>query len=178
MTGSVFRKVMAVGVAVAAVTGLAGCATDPRTAAVVDDRVISQSDVAVIYDELESLLNSASPATVVTMLVEAPEIIDVAKANDIVVSEDDAITFLDEASQGIGREADSGWDNGSILIAQSDLSLRAISSLPEATAALAAIEKQVQALDVTINPQYGEWGTGGLGPVSYDWLAGAPAGVE
>ncbi len=161
---------------------LAGCAGSPQAAAVVDGHVVPQAEVARTFEQIGPFLPDSSPTAVVQFLVLAPTVIDAAEANGVAVSTQDATDLLDQVAEDSGLGTDIAWTSGSIEVAQASLARDALMNLDDASGL--SLDAQFAALDVTINPQYGQWSGNsesgadpvavGIVPIDYPWIA-APA---
>lgn len=168
-----YRAVLASG-AVALTLALAACSGQPGTAAVVDDRTISQADVTAVHGELAEVFPGIVPSGVLRDMILAPVVLDAAAEQGVVISDADAQTAVDDFLTSSGGTAVPLSDDALQLI-RSDLALQTLSGLgPEAAADLVAT---AQALEVEVNPRYGaefDLEQGGITPLSTPWV-GQPA---
>ncbi len=175
---------------VVAAAGLAGCSAQSGAAAVVDgDRTVSVADVHAATEELTPYLQDASPASVLLLLVAEPVFERVAAANGIGVSDQEARAVLDqlaapqEPAEGEDGAEEPATPDGatqppefgpaSLSVARLTLLQRRLGEHPDGQALLEQVTTDLSALDVDVNPRYGEIdlveGTG-IRPVVHDSL--------
>lgn len=137
-----------VGAVLVAVT--AGCSAHPGTAAVVDGRTIGQD-----YLEDASADLGQPPGTALSLLIAAPYFIAVAAEHGVGVTAADARAALEEAMAAQG-DTTTTFGDGAVEVMQMALSAQALSLLPDGDRILSETDQVVLALDMDINPRYGE----------------------
>lgn len=151
------RVVLAVLVfAVAATT--ASCSVHPGVAAVVDGREIDEAYVQQTVDDLLPYFPSVTTSQVLTVLVNAPAVIEVAESHGLVASEEDAMALLQSGATAAGVE-DATFGPGAIEVAIYSVVGKGLAEL--------------DVDDVVISPRYGEVGADGMvAPVVPVWIVG------
>ncbi|WP_149202319.1 hypothetical protein [Actinotalea subterranea] len=149
--------------AVAAATGilagalvLAGCTADPRAAAVLEDRTISQATLERAQEDLGSLGTVPEAGRVLVFLIVAPTFIDAAAEHGVGVSRDDALEAMEASAVDAGLDPVPDFGDGSVEIIRMSLALQKLQGLPDAQQIVEELDAEVQALDVEVNPRYGE----------------------
>lgn len=150
------RRSVAVVGAIAAVAALSGCYADPGTVAEVEGRTITESDLDRVSTELGPFLADASRGAVLTALVQSEAGGVLAGRNDIEVTDERAVEFLDSIATNSGVEP-SDWSEGSLTIARMQLIGQELSQLPDPEAITAQFEDVLADLDITVSPRYGEY---------------------
>lgn len=152
---------------------LAGCAGQPGTAATVDGRQISQAQLEQTVADLAPILGDIAPSSVLQALIQAPVAIEAASEHGVGVSDDDGRALLATVAENAGVAAPATWSDGALQIARSDLSLEALSELPNADDVTAELNATVAGQDIVLNPRYGQVdpATGTVVPITWDWLA-------
>jgi hypothetical protein len=170
VTLSVRRSIAALAVGAALVGS--GCAVNKaETAAVVDGDVITERDLQVALTEVNSmdpalLQEPLTPTGALTALVQAPVILDYLDGKGIVVSE--SIATREATERGIARPSE---DTLSIIrLATSITAAQQSGQVTEEDGA--AITELMQALDVEVNPRYGEFSpeTASIQLSAPDWV--------
>lgn len=159
--------------AVLVASSLASCAAQPGTAATVDGRRITQAELEETVADLRLILGDIATSSVLQALIQAPVAIEAASENGVGVSDDDGRSLLATVSENAGVTAPEEWSDGALQIAKSDLSLEALSGLPDAQEVTAELNAAVAAQDIELNPRYGtvDVETGTVAPITWDWLA-------
>ncbi|WP_420112120.1 hypothetical protein [Pseudactinotalea sp.] len=156
---------------------IAGCAPAPGTAATVNGQVIGEREVATAVEELSHFFGPVPPTEVITYLVAAPEMIDVAADAGFGMSESDAVGTLDRLAAQNGVDPIEASEP-TLLVVRSLLASSALQSDPEAAALMTEVGDRVAGLDVTISPRYGTWDGQAIAEPSFDWIeVPAPAGA-
>ena len=171
MTLSVRRSVAALAVGAALV--LAGCGgpAGPDRAAVVDGQVISETSLQAAMSEVNAmdpqlLQAKLTPTGTLTALVQAPLVLTYLDGLGVRVS--DSVAKQDAQKRGIADPADSTLEiiklAGAISTAQND------GKLTDADAA--TLTKQLQAMDIDVNPRYGTFNpeTASIELTTPDWV--------
>lgn len=172
------RRLAGLGLSLAA-TGavLAGCAGQPGVAATVDDRVITESDLARFVSDGESVLAQEPTAdAALSMLILIPWFLDIAADAGAAVSEHDAVDLLEEVLAQTGAEApEDGFGTGMIDLARWQLVQTELSSgevlAPDFNAELSVLLDEAE---IEVNPRYGEFDaeSGSVLPREADaWIA-------
>lgn len=159
--------------AVLVASSLASCAAQPGTAATVDGRRITQAELEATVADLRPILGDIAASSVLQALIQAPVAIEAASENGVGVSDDDGRGLLATVAENAGVTAPETWSAGAVQIAKSDLSLEALSGLPDAQEVTAELNAAVAAQDIELNPRYGtvDTETGTVTPITWDWLA-------
>lgn len=133
---------------------LAGCSAVPGTAAVVDGRTISQSELVTATDQLANVLNGADASTVLLALVLAPDVLAAAAEQGAAISADTAVETMDSIVEQTGGP-ETEWSDASVLVVRMILAGQTVQGLPGGPEALTAAEEEALSGDVTVNPRYG-----------------------
>ncbi|MBT0992882.1 hypothetical protein KIN34_01070 [Cellulomonas sp. DKR-3] len=145
---------------------LAACSGTPGAAAVVDDRVITTSDVQVASDELAALGQQFDVSAVVSVLIQEPTVTAIAQEHGVGVSDADAVALLDQVAASLGQ-ADDDTDPGAgeatpetfseptIAIARYSLASGNLQEADDADAIGDEVSERLAALDVDVNPRFG-----------------------
>lgn len=158
---------------------LAGCGPAPGAAATVDGEVISDSDAAIVAEELSPYLQSQlSLSQAVYALVTAPVYVEVASEAGLGVSEEQAEATLQQLAAQAGIE-DPEFSAPTLLAARSVMSSSAMEGAENAADLFAEATTAVDELDVSLSPRYGTWGgEAGIAAPTYDWLEQPAVEVE
>lgn len=165
------------GALVAAVVGsvlLGGCSAQPGAAGVIDGRTISTDTVDRTVREVEPVLNGAEPANVLGSLMFAPYYIEAAEENGVGVSTEETRGMLDEAATSLGVPA-TDWSQSSIDLVRFFLSAQNLQALdPQITA---AVQQELAATDIEVNPRYGTFDeeSGQIVPLDLPWIVDGTA---
>jgi len=161
--------------ALLAVTVLTGCSVRPGAAAVVDGRVIPQSELARAHEELGPLLGEPTPAQVLTVLIIEPLFVKAAEENGVGASVDDARKLLASSAEQNKLTDVPDYGAGALAVARFSLANNAIQNLSNSSDVLTAVNDQIAKEDVSVNPMYGTWdGTkDGVTALTFPWIAGA-----
>jgi hypothetical protein len=161
--------------ALLAVTVLTGCSIRPGAAAVVDGRVIPQSELARAHEELGALLGDPSAAQVLTVLIIEPLFVKAAEENGVGASVDDARKLLASAAEQNKLTDVPDYGDGAIAVARFSLANSALQNLSNSSDVLTALNDQIAKEDVSVNPMYGTWDGAGEGvkAVAFPWISGA-----
>lgn len=170
------RALLALG-ASGMVLGLAACSSagDPTAAAVVDGRVVSESDVQTAVAELPTEItqgNTIDPVEIVSLLVAQDVVEDVAREYTTVATNDDAQELLASVDTEAGREPQQ-YSEATLRVIAINLMLGSIQQTEVAAPALAEGITALEQADVTLNPRYGTIGEQGqlqFGDFRHDWL--------
>ena len=158
VTLSVRRSVAALAVGAALV--LAGCGgpAGPDRAAVVDGQVITETSLQAAMSEVNAmdpqlLQAKLTPSGTLTALVQAPVVLTYLDGIGVRVS--DSVAKLDAQKRGVANPADSTLEiiklASAISTAQNDGKLTDTDAIE--------LTKQLQALDIDVNPRYGTFNT-------------------
>ena len=134
------------GVAVAAL--LAGCSAHPGTAAIVDGRTISQEYLDETYDDANAQGIAIDKPTMLVLIIAAPYFIEAADESGVGVSVGEARTAAESLTEGAGA--------GFVEFLRLQLALQNLRNLPDGDAMILEIDQRVRALEMDINPRYGE----------------------
>lgn len=159
------------------VVALAGCsaAGDPSLAASVDGREVAVDDVQTAVAELPLEITGGArvqPADVVSLLVVAPLVTDVARQFDAVTSTQQAEEFLHGIDDDAGR-APGDYADATLDVVAVNLMVQALQESPEAAPLLQQAAADLEQADVVINPRYGSVSDEGqllFGDFARDWL--------
>ena len=175
--GAVTRRgYLRAGVAVTAgavAWALSGCgAPSAGAAAVVDGHRISIAELQATTLDIAPLVNDANPRGILTWLILAPAVIDVASKNHVGVSDDQA--RKDYAAAG-GKKTPSALSAQTVLWVRGQDSLNAMKKSLDQTAFNAAVKEvlaQVQTQKIEVNPRYGTFDSVNLTitPKANPWL--------
>lgn len=178
-TGSVVGPVVG---AVLLALGVSACsaAGDPSTAAVVDGRVVAESDVQTAVSELPLEITQGTrvdPVQIVSLLVAADVVEGVAREFSdgpatLVATDEDARDFLDSVDAEAGRPPQQ-YSDATLQVIATNLMLASLQQTDVAAPALQEGITGLQNADVTINPRYGTVGEQGelqFGDFRRDWL--------
>lgn len=147
---------------VAALTGaavLAGCSPTSGVAARTDDRSISQERLEQTQRDLSTIVAEPEAGPVLLMLVVAPIYIEAAAENGVGVSEDEARTVIEQNAIQAGLDPVPEFGEGAVEVVRFTMAAQAVQGLADADEVFAGIQEQVTALDLDINPRYGELDT-------------------
>jgi hypothetical protein len=135
---------------------LSGCgAPSAGAAAVVDGHRISIAELQTTTVEIAPLVSDTNPRGILTWLILAPAVIDVASKNHVGVSDDQA--RKDYAAAG-GKKAGSALSADTVLWVRGQDALNAMKKGMDQTAFDAAVKEilaQVQSQKIQVNPRYG-----------------------
>lgn len=139
---------------------LAACSGTPGAAAVVDDRVISTSDVQVASDELAALGQSFDVAAVISVLIQEPTVTAIATEHGVGVSDEEAIALLDQVAQssptaGTLAGAETEFSDATIAIARYSLASGNLQETSDPEAVGEEVAERLGELDVEVNPRFG-----------------------
>lgn len=182
--GRTGARALVVGTAVALTLGLGACSAlgDPRAAAVVDGRVVTQDDVQTAVTELPVEITGGAqvdPSQVLGLFVVEDVVTDVAREFTGLATEGDAREYLHEVDEQAGREPGDYSEPTLRLIATQLM----FTSIQQTDAARPAIQEGLADLvegGVDINPRYGGVSSDGellLGRFDHDWLPEADPGA-
>ncbi|MBO9553279.1 hypothetical protein [Cellulomonas sp.] len=152
-----------VGGAVAATLagGLAACSDgEPGAAAVVDGRAIPTSDVRTAKQELNPYLQAVTSLNVLTVLVQAPTVVGIADKEGVGVSDEDARQLLDSIAEQSGTTNPPTFSEPSLTVAKYSIAYNNLQALPNAKDVATQIDEDLRALDITVNPRFGELADG------------------
>ncbi len=156
----------------------AGCGPAPGAAATVDGDVIGQDEVASVVEDLGLYGLPVTPSQALVGLITAPTLVDVGSDTGYGVSDDDAVSALDNvaAQNGIDPPLDPDLSDSTLLFVKGALITAGLQGDPSGADLLADYAAQVAALDVTVSPRYGTWDPDALLQApTYDWqLVPAP----
>jgi hypothetical protein len=144
-----------------AATGLAtvgllvGCAGQPGAAAVVDGRAIPVADVHTAAEQLAPFFEGASPANILTVLVQEPTVSAFAAEQGLAVSDQAAREQLADAATRLEVPSADEFDEPSIAVSRYLLAYEQISGSPDAEALLPELERELTDLDVEVSPRFG-----------------------
>lgn len=164
--------------AVAVVAALTACSGgSPGAAAVADGRTIPVSDVDQAMSELGGYLQGATPAAIVGVLVQQPVVSRIAAEEDVAVSDQQAREQLDALAQQSGDDDPADFGPASLDVMRYVLELNALQQLPDAADLEPRLMDDLQAVDVTVNPRFGQLQKNGtIGATVYPWLV--PSGDD
>jgi len=154
VTVSVGRSVAALAAGAAPVLARRGGPAGPDRAAVVDGQVISETSLQTAMAQVNSmepglLQAKLTPSGTLTALVQAPVVLTYLDGRGVKVS--DSVATQEARRRGVADPADSTLEI--IKLASAISSAQGDGSLTDADAA--ELTKQLQALDIDVNPRYG-----------------------
>ncbi|GIG19665.1 hypothetical protein Cch01nite_03890 [Cellulomonas chitinilytica] len=165
--GAAGRRPRVVGVLVGGVVAatlagsLAGCSDgEPGAAAVVDGTVIPTADVRTAKSELNPYLQAVTSLNVLTVLVQAPTVVGIADDEGVGVSDEDARALLDSIVDQSGTKTRPTFSEPSLTVAKYSIAYNNLQALPNAKDVATQIDEDLRALDVTVNPRFGELADG------------------
>ena len=178
------RKSRPLGIAaslVAAGLALTACSAHPGAAAVVDGQRISEQTLADSSQALQPFLQTQlAPTTMLSSMIQAPVILEVAAAHGFSASADDAEAYLDSIAEQSDVDAPETFPDGTLEVTRMLMVTQMYTqSEADAEGIQAEVTEQIADLDVSINPRYGEWdpeaGNGLLiAQTTPDWLIETP----
>jgi hypothetical protein len=156
-----------------AVGATAACSAETGAAAVVEGDPIPVEEVQRATAQLAPYLDGATPASVLLVLVAEPTVERIAAENGVAVSEQQARQLLDDLASETPDAPE--FSPSSVAVARFSLLQQALGQLPDAGAVQEEVLAQLEALDVDVNPRYGEldFSRGGIAPVEHAWLVPA-----
>lgn len=142
------RGVIAVaGVAFAAL--LAGCSAHPGTAAIVDGRAIGQDYLDEAYEDANAQGIVIDKPTMLVLIIAAPYFVEAADANGVGVSAGEARAAAETLTEDAG--------GGFVEFLRLQLALQNLRNLPDGDAVIVEVDERVRAMEMDINPRYGEF---------------------
>ena len=166
---------------VAAAFALIAFSGHPGAAAVVDGQKIPERDISTAVSQWQPVVQQQlTPATMLSTVIRAPIVLEVAADHGISASEEDGAAYLDSLAEQSQIEPPETYADITIEVARMQMVLGTLNSGQVNTDGIAEeLTERTNALDVTVNPRYGEWdaqaASGGfIAPVTPDWLI-APA---
>lgn len=175
MTRKTVRRTVSV-VGVLAVAGvLAACGGGrPGAAAVVDGRSIPTSEVETATLELGPVLQGVSASAILGVLIQEPTVAAAASDAGVAVSDEQAADALDQQVAAAGGEAGQEFSPASVAVMRYLLEIQGLQGADDADTRLAALQEDLGALDLTVNPRFGtadDLGT--VGTTAYPWIVSA-----
>jgi len=170
----VSRRTRILGALAATAALLAGCATLPGTAAVVDGQRITQGEVTEATDMFGRLLGSApNTAAVLDALVKEKGVTPVAGDFDLVASDGEVVDYLNQYAVASGGEVlDQADLPASGLAAGRYLLLMERMSGEEAVLEISnEMLRAFQDAEIEMNPRFGSYDENGLlTATSFPWI--------
>jgi len=151
------RAVLLAGGAVLAAATLGACAGTPGAAAVVDGHAISTSQVQAAADQLVELGQQIDVPSVLTLLIQEPTITRLAQERGMGVSDSQARELLDQVSQTVGASVGE-YAEGTLAVARYSIAVNGFNADEEGEAIAEEVEEALAALDIDVNPRFGELG--------------------
>lgn len=152
---------------------LGGCGAHPGTAAIVDGEQISENELDRAVTDFAAVTGQQidSP-TMLSTLVVAPMILDVAAEYGVAASDDEASALLDRQAEASGLPVpEDGYGTGVLQIAKMTIVNQTMSTSPEGGAAMEDVNARITEADVEVNPRYGEFDeTGQVVPQPLPWV--------
>lgn len=169
------RRIVRAAAAGLALAGLlAGCASHPGAAAVVDGRQISASDVATALDELRPAAATLTPQLVLQTLIEEPTVVQLASDEGIGVSDDDAKATLDSYFQASDLEAPGDYSPATLVVGRREAAIAKLSAQQDVDRIGQEYLDRLGALHVSVNPRFGSFDAGKVtDPIQPVWMVGA-----
>lgn|GEM_PF-379192 len=173
--GTTGRRPRVVGVlaGVAAVAVLAGCSDgEPGAAAVVDGTAISTADVRTAKDELGPYLQAVTSLNVLNVLVQEPTVVGLADEEGVGVSDQDAQALLASIATQNGATSVPTFSEPSLTVAKYSIAFNNLQGLTNAKDVASTLDERLSALDVTVNPRFGDLGDGNqiVAPTARPWV--------
>ena len=168
------RKPAIVATALAAALALGGCTAQSGAAAIVDGQPIATTTLDRTTRELNQLFAIDSRG-VLSLFIVAPISLDEARGLGIGKSHDEARAFL--AGHAAANEVDLDVDAispATLDIVASDSALAQMGQLVDAGPVIARINERLAALDVDVNPRFGEFNGSTVAPTTPEWIVSAP----
>lgn len=163
--------------ALAAALALSGCSGQAGAAAVVDGEPIATTTVDRTTRELNQLFQVDSRG-VLSMLIISPVYLAEASANGVAKSRDEALGYLTEV---VAMDPESTVDvasfsDATLGLVAFDMAVRELSQLPDAPEISVRVNEQIAALDIDVNPRFGEFvpGASSITPTTPEWIVSAP----
>ena len=155
---------------------LTGCAANPGTAAVAGDRTISQASLVRTQQDLGVIIEAPDASAVLIALVVAPVFIEAAAEHGVGVSVEDARGLIAQNAAAAGIDPVPEFGEGAVQVVRFTMAAQNIQGLADGADVLRAIDADVAALDVDINPRYGGLNvdTQRIEPLTLPWIV-APA---
>lgn len=156
-----------------AALALGGCGAHPGSAAVVDGERISESDLdRAVADFAAVTGQQIDSPTMLSTLVVAPMILDVAAEYGVAASDDEASALLDRQAEASGLPVpEDGYGSGVLQIAKMTIVNQTMSVSPDGNAAMGDVNTRITEADVEINPRYGEFDPSGqVVPQALPWI--------
>lgn len=146
-----------------------GCSAHPGVAASVDGRTISQAYLDATYGDIGHA--NLDKSTTLVLLIAAPYFIEAAAEHGVGVSEAEGLAAAEEGLAGRGIVAIS---DGTVEFFRLQMALQNLQNVPGGAETIGEVETHVLALDMDINPRYGELDptTGMISPASLPWIVG------
>jgi hypothetical protein len=166
-------RVVGVLVGVAAVAVLAGCSGgEPGAAAVVDGTAIPTADVRTAKDELGPYLQAVTSLNVLNVLVQAPTVVALADKEGVGVSDQDAQALLASIATQNGAKGTPTFSEPSLTVAKYSIAYNNLQGLPNAKDVASKLSEEIAALDVTVNPRFGDVGDDNAiaAPTTQPWI--------
>lgn len=173
---STSRPLRIVAALLIAALALAGCSARPGTAAVVDGRSISESELSDAVEDLTALLGAPAGTTpVLERLIKEPVAVEVGSEIGISVTDDQVHDFLDGIAEQEGRQPPASYSSGATTVGRFIMITSAAPQDETGAQLLQEIETRSAELDVELNPRYGTWADGAPMAQTPEWIQRAEA---
>lgn len=134
---------------------LAGCSAQPGTAAVVDGRTITQSQLEDTHADLAPVLEGLDVRTTLVTMIVAPFFIEAAEENGVGVSADQAEATARQSAEQAGT-AYQPLGEDALEVVRFTMAAQQLQTLPDGAEVLSDVEEQIFAADLDVNPRYGD----------------------
>ncbi len=171
------RSTLGAVVALSLAVLLSACSIRPGAAAVVDGKVISQSELESAQTELAPLISGVKAEDILSVLIAAPIYLRTAPEHGVGVSQSDAEKLLASVAAQKGLPAGHHYGPGALDMARLSLASLKLSKLTDGSTIIAKAQEEIGKQTVVVNPRYGTFDakTGQVSLVEPDWIAPTPS---
>jgi len=153
---------------------LGGCGAHPGAAALVNGERISENELDRAVEDFAAVTGQEVDApTMLSTLVVAPIILDVAAEFGVAASDEQAAALLDRQAEASGLPVpEDGYGTGVLDIAKMTIVNQEMSISPVGAPAMETVSVRIAEADVDVNPRYGEFDPAGqVVPEALPWIA-------
>lgn len=138
---------------------LGGCAAQPGAAAVVDGQRIGENQVARAVADFTAVTGQpVDTQAMLSTLIIAPILLDVAAQGGVAASDAEAVALLDGQAQALGRTApEEGYGEGVIQVAKMTIVNQGLMTAPNAQELVGQVNERVAQADIEVSPRYGDF---------------------
>lgn len=134
----------------------------------VDGERISMSAVRAATEDLSPVLPGITPSHALYWLIIAPTFEEVGREHGLGISRDEAIAALAGLE---GSTEGQEFGDEAVAVARTMLANSALGAHPDRAEIGAVIDERLMALDVEVNPRFGELDFAvGIQPVDHPWI--------